>query len=269
MERNPDGPQVDECRFGLGRALELQGDIESARIAYQTMTAADGPLADDAQVQTGICLYNHGDYPQAAKAFQTALERFPDSDLTGQARYWLGMCHVAQQAWDQAAQTLRSALDSHPQHALAPSMTFWLADTLRQSGDLKAAQEGYAKVMQNWPQCEWADDSLEMLIQFALTASQFDRVVSLGEQFRVQYPASPLKDPVAQRLGRGYLKQKQYAKAIEILKPLTQTAAVSDVPADGRWRCGDLGVGHRAGIGSRSANESVLPGTRLLGRSAI
>jgi cellulose synthase operon protein C len=231
LERHPDGPQVDECRFGLGRALELQGDIESARIAYQTMTAANGPLADDAQVQTGICLYNHGDYPQAAKAFQTALERFPDSDLTGQARYWLGMCQVAQQDWEQAAQTLQSALDSHPQHALAPSMTFWLADSMRQSGDLKSAQEGYSRVVKDWPQCEWADDSLEMLIQFALTASQFDRVVSLGEQFRAEYPASPLKDPVAQRLGRGYLKQKEYAKAIEILKPLTQTAAGGPSPA--------------------------------------
>ena len=232
LERNPDGPQVDECRFGLGRALELQGDIESARIAYQTIAAANGPLADDAQVQSGICLYNHADYEPAAKAFQSALERFPDSDLTGQARYWLGMCQVAQHDWDKAAQTLRSALDSHPQHALAPSMTFWLADTLRQSGDLKAAQEGYAKVVQNWPKCEWADDSLQMQIQFALAESQFDRVVSLGEQFRAQYPASPLKDQVDQHLGRGYLKQKQYAKAIEILKPLTQTASVADLPAE-------------------------------------
>ena len=171
LERNPDGPQVDECRFGLGRALELQGDIESARIAYQTMTAANGPLADDAQVQTGICLYNHGDYPQAAKAFQTALERFPDSDLTGQARYWLGMCQVARNRTGTRRPKRWSRLDSHPQHALAPSMTFWLADSMRQSGDLKAAQEGYAKVVQSWPQCEWADDSLEMLIQFALTAS--------------------------------------------------------------------------------------------------
>ena len=95
LERHPDGPQVDECRFGLGRALELQGDIESARIAYQTMAAANGPLADDAQVQSGICLYNRGEYEQAAEAFQAAMERFPDSDLIGQARYWLGMCQVA------------------------------------------------------------------------------------------------------------------------------------------------------------------------------
>lgn len=232
LERNPDGPQVDECRFGLGRALELQGDIESARIAYQTMAAANGPLADDAQVQSGICLYNHGDYEQAAKAFQSALERFPDSNLACQARYWLGMCQVAQHDWDKATQTLQSTLDTYPQHALAPSITFWLADTLRQRGDSKAAQEGYAKVVQNWPESEWADDSLQTEIQLALAESQFDRVVSLGERFRVRYPASPLKHQVDQCLGRGYLKQKQYAEAIEILKPLTQTVSVADLPAE-------------------------------------
>jgi len=228
LERYPDGPQVEECRFGLGRALELQGDIEAARIAYQTMAAAQSLLADDAQVQLGICLYNHGNYGPAAKAFQAALDRFPDSDLTGQARYWLGMCHVAQREWDQAARTLQDALDRHPQHALAPSMTFWLADAKRQAGVQQAAQEGYAKVLKDWPECEWADDSLEMLTQFAWAESQFEQVVVLGEQFRKQYPASPLKDQVEQRLGRAYLKQKQYAQAIGVLKPLTAAADDDD-----------------------------------------
>ena len=245
LERYPDGPQVEECRFGLGRALELQGDIEAARIAYQTMAAANGPLADDAQVQTGICLYNHGNYAQAAKAFQAALERFPDSDLTAQARYWLGMCYVAQRDWDQAARILQTALDQHPQHALAPAMTFWLADAKRQAGGLQAAREGYAAVLREWPQCEWADDSLEMLTQFALTEAQFERVVTLGEQFRTQYPTSPLKPAVEQRLGRAYLKQKQYAKAIGILKPLAESTA------------GPSGGGDAAAAGP----ESVVPTT--------
>ena len=65
----------------------------------------------------------------------------------------------------------------------------------------------------------------------ALAESRFDRVVSLGEQFRTQYPASPLLDQIDQHLGRGYLKQRQYAKAMRILKPLTQTASVGDLPA--------------------------------------
>ena len=47
-----------------------------------------------------------------------------------------------------------------------------------------------------------------------------------------QYPASPLQDQVDQHLGRGYLKQKQYAKAIKILKPLTRIASLWDLPAE-------------------------------------
>ena len=70
----------------------------------------------------------------------------------------------------------------------------------------------------------------------ALAESRFDRVVSLGEQSRTQYPASPLLDQIDQHLGRGYLKQRQYAKAMRILKPLTQTASVGDLPAAaGTW----------------------------------
>jgi len=227
LQRNPDGPQVDECRFGLGRALELQGDIESARIAYSTLAAANGPLADDAQVQAGICLYNHGRYDQAATAFQAAITRFPDSELLAHARYWLGMCCVAQHDWDRAVEVLRNALERHPQHALAAAMTFWLADALRQSGDLQAAEEGYAKVVQDWPDCQWADDSLHLQIQGALAEMQYERVVSLGEEFRMRFPASPFRGQVDQCLGRGYLKQQQYAQAIEILKRLIETAVAT------------------------------------------
>jgi cellulose synthase operon protein C len=230
LQRDPDGPQVDESRFGLGRALELQGDIESARIAYQTLAAAHGPLADDAQIQSGICLYNHGRYGQAAALFQAAIERFPDSELLPHARYWLGMCSVAEHDWQQAAKTLQSAIERHPQHALTPAMTFWLADTLRQDGDWPAADEGYARVVQNWPDCEWADDALQLQIQGALGQSQFERVVALGEQFRARFPDSPFRDPVAEHLGRGYLKQQQYARAIEVLQPLIETAAAPPLP---------------------------------------
>lgn len=230
LQRDPDGPLVDESRFGLGRALELQGDIESARIAYQTLAAAHGPLADDAQIQSGICLYNHGRYGQAAALFQAAIERFPDSELLAHARYWLGMCSVAEHDWKQAATTLRDALEQHPQHALAPAMTFWLADTLRQDGDWPAADENYARVVRDWPHCEWADEALQLQIQGALAESRFERVVSLGEQFRASFPDSPFRDQVAQYLGRGYLKQQQYAQAIETLKPLIERTATPPSP---------------------------------------
>lgn len=225
LERHPDGAQVDQCRFGLGRALELQGDIESARIAYQTLAAAGGPLADDAQVQLGICLYNHGKYPEAEAAFQAASDRFPSSELLAQARYWLGMSQVARHDWDNAALSLQAALEQYPQHALAPAMTFWRAEACRHRGELALALEGYARVLQDWPDCPWADDSLHAQVQLALADAHYDRVVSLAEQFAAQFPQSPLQAGVEQSLGRAYLKLKQYGQAIEILKRVVASAS--------------------------------------------
>jgi len=236
LERHPDGAQVDQCRFGLGRASELRGDIESARIAYQTLAAAGGPLADDAQVQLGICLYNRGKYTEAEAAFQAAAARFPGSELLAQARYWLGMSQVARHDWDNAVLTLQAALEQYPQHALTPAMTFWRAEACRQRGELPSAQEGYDRVLQNWPDSPWADDSVQAQVQLTLADAQYERVASLAEQFVTQFPYSPLRSRVEQSLARAYLKQNQYGQAIELLKRLVASASApkpAAAPADG------------------------------------
>lgn len=229
LERHPDGSRVDQCRFGLGRASELQGDIDAARIAYQTLAAAGGPLADEAQVQLGICLYNHARYTEAVTAFQSALERIADNNLLAQAHYWLGLSQVALHEWDKAATTLQTALEQHPQHALAPAMLFWRAEACRHSGDVTSAQKGYELVLANWPENQWADDSLLVQVQLALAQGQYERVVSRAEQFQKQFPDSPLRAAVEQCLGQGYLKLKRYGQAIELLKGLVVSASAPPV----------------------------------------
>ncbi len=231
LERYPENAQVDQSRFGLGRALELQGEIDSARIAYQTLAAAGGPLADDAQVQMGICLYNRGKYAEAETAFQAAIARFPDSDLLPQARYWLGMSQVARHDWDKAAATLQAALDQYPQHALAPAMAFWRAEACRQGGDLPAARQGYEQVLQNWPDSQWAGDSLHVQVQLALDAAQYDRVVSLSEQYLEQFPKGPRRPQVEQCLGRGYLKLNRFGPAIDVLNRLVENTLAANADA--------------------------------------
>ena len=69
-----------------------------------------------------------------------------------------------------------------------------------------------------------------MQIQLALAESQYDRVVSLASSSELS-SRQPAEGQVDQCLGRGYLKQKQYAQAIEVLKPLIATAGVA-TPAE-------------------------------------
>ncbi len=234
LERHPDGTHVAQCRFGLGRAAELQGDLDSARIAYQTLAAAGGVLADDAQVQLGICLYNRGKYTEAETSLQAAIEQYPESELLAQARYWLGMSQVARQDWDHAVATLQSALDQHPQDALTPAMAFWQAEAYRQRGDSETAQKGYEQVWRSWPDSEYADDSLQVQLQLAIGDAQYPQVLSLAERFLTQFPDSPRKPYAEQCLARAHLKLKQYGPSIDILKRLIAAASPANLAvADG------------------------------------
>lgn len=254
LERDLPASVADESRFGLGRAWELVGNTEAACEAYRTVATGDGPLADDARVQAAVCLYNHGKYEPAAAEFRTAIQRFSASELLPHARYWLGMCLAAQNQWSRAVEAFQDALDRHPDHPLAPAMTFWLADTLRQDGNLIAAQIGYAKVLQDWPDSEWADDSLQMRVQLALAQTQYERVIALGEQFRARFPDSPLLNHVAECLGQAYLKTKQYAAAIAMLEPLAKTGDAAGARGDG-----ERGENAKADDGDNVGGQAATP----------
>ena len=131
LSRFPQGQRQDDCRFGLGRALEKQDKNEEAERLYLAVAAKTGiPLAADAQFRLGAVQYAMGKYHEAIElfaAFETRLAGSPrqpaarlghgwalmklgkpaeagkvfeqivgDEKLGIEARYWLGLSQKAQ-----------------------------------------------------------------------------------------------------------------------------------------------------------------------------
>jgi len=225
IERFPKSVVVDQCRFGLGRVLELQGEPEQARREYRFLADAAGALADDAKVQIGISYYTCGQYDKAGIAFLAAVKGFPNSELVTHARYWLGMTQIARRQWTEAAQTFEATIHNQPEHALAPAIQYWLAESYRRNDQLEIAKGYHQCVLADWPDSQWADDSLHALVQLAFDAADHERVDSLARQFDERYADSPLRSQVKQAEGRSLLKRKDYAKAVETLQGAVQPPA--------------------------------------------
>ncbi|MBC8868924.1 MAG: tetratricopeptide repeat protein [Planctomycetes bacterium] len=222
IRRFPKSAVAEQCRFGLGRVCELQGDAEQARREYRFLADVGGSLADDAQVQIGITYYTRGEYDKAEAAFTTAAKQFPESELLTHARYWLGMSHVARSQWTEAAQTFEDAINSQPDNPLAAAMQYWLAEAYRYNEQLEIAKTYYERVSGDWPDSQWADDSLLALTQMALDGADHEQVDSLARQFDERHAESSLRPQMKYAEGRSLLERQEFAKAVEILKSVAQ-----------------------------------------------
>jgi len=256
LNRFPQSPVQDECRVGLGRTLEKQGNTEEAErffLAVAGKTAS--PFADDAQFYLGALQYALGRFPEAVEtfvAFDSTLAESPrrstarlgcgwallkldrpgeaesifndlqsDPKVGVEARYWLGMAQKAQKKWQVAARTLQEAAAAYPGHKLAPAMRFHAGDCLIHAGDMAGAIRRLDQAIDSAPpESEWIDDAVRGKIQVALKAGDHDRLEREVTRFAARFPNSPLKSDVRRMLGRSLLRRKLYDRAADVLEPL-------------------------------------------------
>jgi cellulose synthase operon protein C len=222
LQRFPDGPLSGECRYGMARALQALGDRAGAVQFYEFLAqqGTASPLADDAALQLAVLQYDDGQFAAAVTSLRNLADRFPGSEVLPRGQYWLGMSQLALEDYPAAAATLEAALARFATSDLAPAIAFSAADAYRRAGQPAKAQPLFERILQQWPTSQWADDSLQLLVQMALEADDDQRVTALADRFFEEYSPSPLRPQVQQTLARAYLKRQQFDAAIELLERL-------------------------------------------------
>jgi len=220
----PDGPMADECRFGLAQSLSALGELQEARRFYRYLAERkSSPLADDALLEWGLLEFDAENYTQAA-VHLTAIEKdFPESALRVKAFYWRGRCLMAQNRWREAADLLLREAPGDTADPLAPAAAFAAADSLHHCGQLDAAGDLFDRVVRDWPDCEWADDSLQAQVQLALESGRYDRVDELAARFERQFPTSSLLATVRQASLRSLLDREEFDRAAALAAPPATT----------------------------------------------
>lgn len=262
LSKFPRGRLVNDCRFGLARALEKQGKnkAEVERLYRSVASKTRHPLADDAQCRLGALQYAAGKYAQAIKTFatfETTLATSPwksnarlgrgwalrklgrldeakalfesitsDPKVGIEARYWLGVVQRAQEDWAAAAGSLlAAAAAAGPQHRLMPAIRFHAGDALLRSGDTAAACRQFDQVIASEvADNQWIDDALFGKVQAALLVKDYQALDRAAAKFDKQFPNSPLKANVHRKLAQSLLDRKQYEEALAVLLPVLDAA---------------------------------------------
>lgn len=263
----PEGPLVEDCRFGLARTWQERGEVERAEPVFTALAEqTDSPLSDEAQFQLGACRYTSGDYAAAEKILATFdtdrresplrakaqlargwalfhLERYGEASALFEAiathpqwgieaGYWLGLVAKAEGAWSAAAERLQACAARAADHPLAAAIHYHAADSLIRAGHAAAALDEIAACEAADTAHEWADDCLLSRIQAALATNEHETVVRLAAEFDEKFAASEHAGEATRAVARSLLDQRDFAAAIERLEPLvtsdTATAASID-----------------------------------------
>src|SRR5260370_24979265 len=118
----PEGRLADRARFGLGRALALQGQGDLALGMFNTLAEKGGKdWADRAWFQIGQVQAGAKRYEQAIEAFETVEKVAPQSPLVSDSRLHRAEALVRLGKVDDAMPILQALVAEAPPHPAAPA----------------------------------------------------------------------------------------------------------------------------------------------------
>lgn len=215
LKSYPAGALSGECRLGLARIAQQEGDLVEARRFYEFLAQrTDTAAAAEARLRLGQLLYHQRDLARAKGYLEPLAQQDTASTQRTPARYWLGFVLVEQQQAAAAQDLWRSAIDEDAQHPLSPLMALAMAESLARQGKTNEALTWCERIQTQWRSSEATDDALALEIQLLLQSGKHTEVVRSGEQFGSEHPKSPRSGDVQEMVARALIALGKFDEAI-------------------------------------------------------
>lgn len=263
IDRFPEGPLIDDARYGRARSLDTLKKPDEALPLYQQVAKGASVRAAEAQFQVGSHLFDSGKFPEAATAYTAVWERFPESTYAADARlnagfalyragkpleaaaafeplmtdktrgitagYWRGMGLKTGGNTVAAEEALAKTATAAEGHALEQAILFQHGVCARLTGKTDVAEKEFLAVVQKFSKGEYADDALHFATELAIDAGQLDVAAARRKQFAEMFPQSGLR--LYQELLGGRLALGKAAQLLTAGQPAAEIAAEYDQAA--------------------------------------
>ena len=290
LKAYPEGRMADRARFGLGRALALQGESEAALGMFTALAEKGGKdWADRAWYQIGQVEVGAERYEQAIEAFEKVEAVAPQSALIAEARlnrgevliklgrreegerllrgvaaegtqniaaqaaFALGTSELESGRAVEALKTLDDGARRFPKAAMASALVFRSAEAALKLGKADDARARFLRAAEVDSKDPWADDALARAARLALDQGDNEGASKLAETFAKRFPESPLLADARLVMARGAYNMRRYKEAIATLT--ASLASDKPGPATAEAERYYLGLAYRADGQAAKASE--------------
>ncbi len=272
-ESNPASPYYRRALYGLAwnyyfegihqwaaehfeRAREGHGDDLAARATYYEAVnhrLAQDPeqsisllelfvdrwpnheLSPEAHFELAVGYYEQRQYRQAGETFSRIVERFPESELAGEALFYRGNTAIAGGNFDNALRDFERAieLDAAPA-SLREEVRFQRAWLQYRNGNYEDAARSFAALNEQSDRSDRGGESLFWSAESHYQLDEFDEASRLFTRYLRSYPGGRHVDAAHYALGWTHFKQGRYEQAVsefnEFLEAYRATGTSEFVP---------------------------------------
>ncbi len=230
LQAHPEGRLADRARFGLGRALALQGKNDAALATFTTLAEKGGKdWGDRAWFQIGQVYVRTKKNEKAVEAFENVEKIGPKSPLVAESRLYRAEALLNLGRREEGEAILRAVTVEAPQNlaaqaafalgtsrleggdaegalndldeaskkfaktSMAAALVFRSAEAALKLGKANEARARFLQAAEADPKDPWADDALARAARLALDERDPDEAAKLSNNFLERFPNSPLK----------------------------------------------------------------------------
>ncbi len=128
-----------------------------------TSVAGSENLSDKDLYNNTLNLFKEGKTDEAFKGFKSFLEKFPKSELAGNAQFWIGECHMNKKQYDLAILAYQDVIKNYSSNNKVPNAILRQGVAAELYGDKKLARALYKKVIEKFPTTVEAKTAKERL----------------------------------------------------------------------------------------------------------
>lgn len=227
LRLQPGGHIANQCRFGLARSLQIQGNATDALNFYDFIIQdPENPLRDAAMLESGIIHFASDRNDQALSRLTPIVESFDrttDRAIHTKAHYWLGRIALTRDNFTLALDHFRQLDYDSVDSDIAIAAWFDGAIAATRAGDRQQAEQWLTRLIDEFPDHELVDDAMFMQLRNAFDEGDSSSGSKLAEAFLTRHTTSPFRPQVNELLGQLAYQNERYDETVQRFTALLDT----------------------------------------------
>ena len=229
LDKYPKSVYYDDALYEAGQASMIAGNNEQA-VKYFRKVMSDYPtgiFARKAELGEALVFYNTKQDDRALAAYKKIIQKYPNTDESGQALVQIKNISVSQNKVDEYFAFIKTVPNSDLSKAAEDSLTYEAAELRYTQGDCEGAVKDLTNYLEHFPEAIFRVNASYLKSDCLFRDKKYD-IALPGFEYVVNQPANNFTEKSLLNAGLINFDQKNFEKAFSFFERLESIAKSKD-----------------------------------------